>query len=182
MHGIVHKTLKEYVVERTDEETWATIVDRADIEPTLYLPISYYDDDEIDAILATVSEMAIQDRRAIERGFGQTLAPELLQTFNAHINADWGLEGVLTSLETIYQNLGRSADEMSLPEISCTPEPADDAVVVTYRTHRDHHYCGLAHGILEGVVAAFDGDASITKTACVDDTDSDACRYRVDLG
>ncbi|MFC4540701.1 heme NO-binding domain-containing protein [Halosolutus amylolyticus] len=179
MHGIVHKTLKEYVVAKTDDETWATIVDRADVESTLYLPVSHYDDDDAEAILATVSEMAVQDRRAIERDFGRMLAPNLVRTFDAYIDADGGLEGVLTSLEAIVDDVAAASEETSPPDVSSRPEPAVDAVVVTYRTHRDRDYCALAHGILEGIATTFDTDATVTKTACIDDANDDACRFRV---
>ncbi|ELZ19106.1 heme NO-binding domain-containing protein [Natrinema limicola] len=178
MHGLVHKTLKEYVVDRTDDETWDTIVDRAGLEPTLYLPVSYYDDAEIDAILETLSGMATQDRRAIERDVGRTLAPELLSTFSAHVSRDWTATELLAELDDVYSDIETATDDTSLPAISACLE--SDHGVVTYETHRDTTYCGMAHGILEGVVAAFDGDTTVTETACVD-YGADACRFRVDL-
>lgn len=178
MHGIVHKTLKEYVVARTDDGTWDTIVERSDLEPKLYLPVSHYDDAEIDAILETLSTMATQDRRAIERDFGKTLAPELLSTFSAHVRGDWDVDELLGGLEDVYDDIDSATEETSLPAISCTL--ASDHAVVTYDTHRDQQYCGLAHGVLEGVIAAFDGDAPVTKTACADDG-AERCEFRVDL-
>ncbi|MFA9416103.1 heme NO-binding domain-containing protein [Natrinema sp. HArc-T2] len=178
MHGIVHKTLKEYVVDRTDDETWDTIVDRAGLEPTLYLPVSYYDDAEIDAVLETLSGMATQDRHAIERGVGRTLAPELLSTFSAHVSHNWTVSDLLAELEGVYDDIETATDDASLPAISSRLE--SDHGVVTYETHRDTTYCGMAHGILDGIVAAFDGDATVTETACVHDG-ADACRFRVDF-
>src|SRR6056297_1580675 len=148
MHGIVHKTLKEYVVDRTDDETWDTIVDRAGLEPTLYLPVSYYDDAEIDAILETLSGMATQDRRAIERDVGRTLAPDLLSTFSAHVSPDWEASDLLAELERVYDDVETATDDVSLPAISSRHE--FDHGVVTYETHRDTTYCGMAHGVLEG--------------------------------
>jgi len=178
MHGIVHKTLKEYVVDRTDDDTWDTIGDRASLEPTLYLPISYYDDAEIDAVLETLSEMATQDRHTIERDVGRTLAPELLSTFSAHVSHNWTVSDLLAELEGVYGDIEAATDDAALPTLSSRLE--SDHAVVTYETHRDTTYCGMAHGILEGVVAAFDGDTTVTETACVDDG-ADACRFRVDL-
>lgn len=178
MHGIVHKTLKEYVVERTDDGTWDTVVEQSGLEPQLYLPVTNYDDAEIDAILETLSTMATQDRREIERDFGRTLAPELLSTFSAHIRRDWDLPELLAGLEDVHGDVDTATDGATLPELSCTREP--DHAIVTYDTHRDHQYCGLAHGILDGLVAAFDGDATVTKTACVDDGDG-SCRFHVAL-
>lgn len=178
MHGIVHKSLKEYVVERTDDDTWDTIVERSGLEPQLYLPVTNYDDSEIDAILETLSTMATQDRTAIERDFGRTLAPELLSTFNAHFRREWELPELLDSLEDVSDDVDAATAETSLPALATTRE--SDRVTVTYDTHRDRRYCGLAHGILEGFVAAFDADGTVTKVACVDDG-ADVCRFRVDF-
>ena len=179
MHGILHKTLEEYIVDRTDEDTWETIIDRADVEPTLYLQVSHYDDRELDAILETVAAMAEQDRRTIERDFGRTLAPELCSTFGAHIRNDWDVRGVLLAIEDVYAEIDDANAETTLPDVAA--EPAGDDVVVTYRTPRDNHYCGLAHGVLEGLVAAFDADATVAERTCVrDDGESDgACRFLV---
>lgn len=178
MHGIVHKTLEEYVVERTDDDTWDTIVEQSDLEPRLYLPVSHYDDEEIDAVLETLSGMASQDRTAIERDFGRRLAPELLSTFSAHINHDRDLPALLAGLEDVYDDIKTATEETSLPALSCTLE--SEHAIVTYDTHRDRRYCGLAHGILEGFVAAFDADATVTEADCVEEG-ADACRFRVDL-
>ncbi|TMT85175.1 hypothetical protein E2L06_00575 [Haloterrigena sp. H1] len=178
MHGIVHKTLKEYVVDRTDDDTWNTIVNRAGLEPTLYLPVSYYDDAEIDAVLETLSSMATQDRPTIERNVGRTLAPELLSTFSAHVRRDWDLSELFAELETVYGDIEDATEEASLPALSSDLE--SDHAVVTYETHRDTRYCSMAHGVLEGIVAAFDGNGTVTETACVDDG-ADACRFRVDF-
>lgn len=176
MHGIVHKTLKEYVVERTDDDTWETVVEQAGLEPRLYLPVSNYDDEEVDAILETLSSMAARERREIERDFGRALAPELLSTFSAHIGRDRELTELLVSFDRIYDDIDVATEETALPELSCRHE--GDHAVVTYDTHRAHRYCGLAHGILDGLIAAYGADASVTETACADDG-ADACRFRV---
>ncbi|WP_247003401.1 heme NO-binding domain-containing protein [Halosolutus gelatinilyticus] len=182
MHGIVHKTLKEYVVEKTDEETWETVVDRAGLEPKLYLPVSRYEDDEIDAILETLAAMTTADRRTIERDFGRALAPELLSTFKAHVRAEWGPEDVLASIGTIADSVEGTTGDGTLPDVSSSVDPDGDAVAIAYRTHREHVYCGLAHGILEGLVAEFGADATVAKQACLEDPDGDRCRFRVEFG
>ncbi|WP_049924426.1 heme NO-binding domain-containing protein [Halopiger djelfimassiliensis] len=196
MHGIVHKTLKEYVVTHTDDDTWDTVVEQARVEPTLYLPVSHYDDTEIDAVLESLAAMATQSRRQIERDFGRTLAPELVSTFSAHVRSDWGLVDLLVRLEEITAAVEEATDETALPNLSCRfdddaetdVEPAEvdagecDELFVTYRSHRD--YCGLAHGILEGLVAATDADATVTEDTCVHDDDADAdeaCTFRIAL-
>ncbi|NGM68865.1 hypothetical protein G6M89_07545 [Natronolimnobius sp. AArcel1] len=178
MHGILHKTLEEYIVDRTDEETWETIRERAGVEPTLYLQVSHYDDDEFEAILETLASMATQDRAAIERDFGRTLAPAIRSTFGAYSKADWGILELLANLEAIYGEIAAGNDNLTLPEVST--ERDGETVQLTYRTPRDRHYCHLAHGILEGLVTDFDADAAVEKQACYHDG-NDCCEFTVTL-
>ncbi|WP_306054642.1 heme NO-binding domain-containing protein [Natronococcus wangiae] len=177
MHGIVHKSLKSYVVEKAGDETWNAIVERANIEPTLYLPISRYDDAEVDAALSALASMAVQDRPAIERDFGRALAPELRSTFDAHLDGEAGLLEFLVSIETITANVERTTEETTLPDVTCTRE-RDRAVVVRYDSHRD--YCDLARGVLEGLVAEFDAAATVTERACTR-SGADDCAFLVEL-
>ncbi len=175
MHGIVHKTLKEYVIESTDDETWASIIDRTDIEPSLYLPVSHYDDAEIDTILATLTEMAVQDRRTIERDFGRTLAPELLSTFGAYISDDWTFAELLVRIDAVANAVDESTPEATVPDVSC--RDTEDAMIISYRSDRD--YCALAHGILEGVATEYRVAVTVSKDACVHDGD-DGCEFRIE--
>ncbi|WP_049928158.1 heme NO-binding domain-containing protein [Halopiger goleimassiliensis] len=174
MHGIVHKTLEEYVVDRSDEDTWEAILEQADVEATLYLPVSFYDDAELEAILASLSEMAVQDRRQIERGFGRRLAPELLSTFGAHVADDWTLLELLAEIDEVVADVDAATAETSLPAVSGHRD--GDEVVVTYRSERP--YCAIAHGVLLGLTDAADATATVSKLECVDDG-ADACTFRV---
>ncbi|APW97250.1 hypothetical protein CHINAEXTREME_05455 [Halobiforma lacisalsi AJ5] len=191
MHGIVHKTLKEYVVDRAGEDAWNAVAERAGLESTLYLPVSRYDDADVDDALDALSTLADEDRRRVERDFGRTLAPELLSTFDAHVSTDGDLATLLTTLGTAYEELEVGVDDVTLPDV--TGRRTDEGpVIVTYRSPRERGYCWLAYGILEGLAAALDADATVTKTDCAygrgdgdgdgeDEAESDACRFRVSV-
>ena len=176
MHGIVHKTLEQYVIDRSDEETWDRIVERAGVDATLYLPVSYYDDADLEAILETVTDLAVQNRRQIERGFGRRLAPELRSTFAAHVDDDWTLREVLEHLEAVIASVDTASDETTLPDIETRRD--EDGVLVSYRSERG--YCGLAHGVLEGLVDDYDEQATVSKRTCAEG-DDDACTFLVAL-
>ncbi len=175
MHGIVHKTLKEYISEITDPDTWTTMVDRANIEPKLYLPVSHYDDAEIDALLSVFAETRVQDRETIEQDFGRRLAPALVSTFDAHIRDEWGLFGLLEGIETVTKSVDKTTSGTTVPEVTC--ELTDSGAIVTYRSQRN--YCQLAHGILEGLGETYEVDVEVTKETCIHDGD-EACTYSVD--
>ncbi|MFC6719744.1 heme NO-binding domain-containing protein [Natrialbaceae archaeon GCM10025810] len=182
MHGIVHKTLKSYVIEKADEAAWETILERAAVEPKLYLPVSHYPDAEVAGILQTLSALSGHAPETIERDFGRALAPALLSTFSAHLTGCDDLVAVLDSLEGVSADLA-DHDDLSPPRLTCSFDGGGsgsdgDVAVVTYDSERDH--CAMAHGILEGIVAEYGADATVAKTGCVRDGET-ACTFRVGL-
>lgn len=175
MHGIVHRTLNEYVVEKTDEDSWDAVCERAGVESQLYLLVTHYPDEEVQQVLDTLAEMSGYDRRLLERDFGRRLGPELLDTFRAHLRDDWDLETLLAELESVIAEVEDKKEETTVPEI--TVELENSTATITYRS--DRAYCGLAHGVLESIVGEFDEAATTAKTACVDDG-ADRCRFTVE--
>lgn len=167
MHGIVHQSLKRYVVEKTDERSWQTVLERSGIESKLYLPVTHYDDAEFDTILETVATMSGHERAAVERDVGRFLAEPLLRTFRGHIRPGWELLTLLTALEEIAEDLRSKQAETEPPTFSCERVDGGDGVRIGYASDRD--YCALAHGILEGIVTEYDETAAVEKVACVHD-------------
>lgn len=180
MHGLVFKTLEEYVAARTDDRTWERVVDRAGLERTLYLPVSTYDDGEFEALLAALSSMAVQDRRTIERDLGRSLAPALLRTYAAHCRPEWDCFDFLERCGSIRDAVDAANDDVSLPDVTARRD-GTGRVDVDYRTHREPTYCALAWGLLEGIAAEFETDATVTKRDCVRDG-ADSCTFRVERG
>lgn len=179
MHGVIHRTLKTYVTDRAGEDGWNTVLDRTGIEPTLYLQVSHYPDQEVAAILETVATLSGNEVTAVERDFGRVLATELVGTFRAHLGADPDLFEVLDRLDEIYETLRSNDDEIDPPSIECEPierEPSEPELVeaprawtprrITYRSHRDHP--GVAYGILEGLVQEFEADATVRPVSSLE--------------
>lgn len=164
MHGIVHQTLKRYVTDRAGADGWDAVLDRAGVEPTLYLPVSHYPDEDVTAILETVAAMSGTDLTAVERDFGRTLAPELVGTFRAHLGSDPDPFDVLERLDEIYDDLRAADEQLEPPPVEC--ERSGDALRVTYRSPRDHP--GIAYGILEGLFETFEVDATVSPVSSLE--------------
>lgn len=175
MHGLVHRSLKQYVLEKTDESAWSAVRERAGVEEKLYLPVTRYEDREFDAILESLAALSGHDRAAVERDVGYYLAEPLLATYRTHVREDWDLEALLDSLEAVVAEINEEPGETDPPTLTCRRVGGD--VRVVYRSNRD--YRSLAHGILEGVVDAYDPTATV-RAVPADDSD-EACAFVVDL-
>ncbi|WP_435334551.1 heme NO-binding domain-containing protein [Haloarchaeobius sp. TZWWS8] len=164
MHGILHRSLKGYVGEHVDETNWNAVLDAADIEPKLYLPVTRYPDEEFTAALAVVADETGHDERTVQRAVGRYLAPELLKTFKAHIKRGWETREVLLALEDITEQIRARDDESGIPTVS-TDRLDPSTYVVNYRS--EHRLCDLGKGIVEGIAAEFEERVTITEARCL---------------
>jgi hypothetical protein len=160
MHGIIHRSLKQYVIDRTSEEGWETIIDVAGVENRLYLPVSEYPDEEVTEVLATVTELTGHDEAAIQRDFGRYFAPQLLDTFDAHVGRDWNAIDAVEGLERIYPQVVAKDDAADSMQIS-TRRSSADTVVVHYRSSRT--LCPMLEGMIEGIAGEYGDEIRIGK-------------------
>ncbi|WP_135535029.1 MULTISPECIES: heme NO-binding domain-containing protein [Halostella] len=175
MHGIIHKSLKGFVEDRMTDGAWEVIMDESGIEPKLYLPVSHYPDEELDAIFDTIADRTDQTEASLQRTFGEHLAPALLDTFKAHVRDDWTTLDLLSNLETIYEQIRTGNDETDPPAVD-TERVDEETVTVTYRSDRE--MCPLAKGIVLGIAGEYDETVTIEEDACLLDGD-DRCDLTV---
>lgn len=175
MHGILHKSLKSYVAENMGEDVWDDILDRAEIDPKLYLPVSHYPDSDLTRSLSVIAEMSGHEEAAVQRDFGAFLADDLLSTFKAHVRDDWSTFDLLESLPTIYDQIEAQNPETTTPDVS-TERLGDGVAVVEFRSDRD--LCTLGEGIVVGLAEALDDPCEVTQELCSRDGE-DHCEFHV---
>lgn len=177
MHGVIFRALKEHVTEEHGEDVWSEMMDAAGIEPKLYLPVSYYPDRELHALVAAGSDVTGRSEADLLEGFGADLAPDLLDTFSTYVPDEWGTLEVLANLGEIYDAVESGTDEADTPDVD--PErDGENAVVVRYRSDRE--LCDLGTGIVRGVAEAYGDSVRVREDACMHDG-ADACEIRVTL-
>ena len=172
MHGIVHQRLKAYVERGAGEDAWETVLDRADVEPTLYLAVSHYPDAEFESLFATLVELTGHDRTTLERDFGHFLAPTLHSTFPGHRPDASSYADLLCELDSLAASFAGS--ESDPPTVA--GERTDGTITVTYRSERG--YCAIAHGVLEGMAEPYDATVGVEEVDCESDG-ADRCTFRV---
>lgn len=168
MHGILHKSLKGYVGEHVPGTDWDEVLDAAGIEPKLYLPVSRYPDEEFTGAIAVVAERTGTSEAVVQRNVGAYLAPDLLDTFKAHVKGGWGTRDVLANLATIYTGIGKGDDEADFPTVS-TDRIDADTYVLQYQS--DRRLCHLGKGVVEGIADHFGDEVTISEDVCMHDGD-----------
>lgn len=175
MHGIIHKSFKGFVEERMTDGAWDVIVDESGIEPKLYLPVSHYPDEEITAIMTTITDRTDHTEASLQRSFGEYLAPALLDTFKAHVRDDWTAFDLLANLEPIYEQIRSGNDETEPPDVD-VERLGDATVAITYRS--ELRMCPLAKGIVHGIADEYGETVTIDEGACMREGD-DRCELTV---
>ncbi len=160
MHGIIHRSLKQYVIDKTDDDGWRTVADAAGVDTRLYLPVSEYPDEEITRIITTVSELTGYGEATIQRDFGSYFAPQMLETFDAMVDADWDAIDAIERLARVYRQVIDPDGDPDSVSIS-TRRPGQDAVVVHYRSTL--RLCPLLEGIIRGIADVYDESVAIDK-------------------
>jgi hypothetical protein len=135
MHGILFKYLKACVESEYGPDAWEAAMDRAEIEPKLYLPVTEYPDDEAFALLEGVTSVTDADERELLEDYGERLAPELLDTFEAHVRDDWDLFDLLTHSdnEVFAVFYSEDGDDDAVTEDACMHDGADHCEITVAR-------------------------------------------------
>lgn len=160
MHGIVHRSLKRYVIERSDEEGWDIVTDVAGVEDDMYLPIAEYPDREVVAVLEAVAELTDHPKSAVGIDFGRYFAPSMLDTFEPLVDPGWDVLDVVENLDALYgRAVSKEGDLGSVTVVTRRPDP--DTVVVEYTADRD--LSAMLEGIVRGVAKAYEADLDVER-------------------
>lgn len=160
MHGIVHRSLKQYVIERSDDEGWDIATDVAGVEDDMYLPIAEYPDEEVVAIIDAVAELTDHPRGAVAVDFGRYFVPAMLETFDPLVDPDWNAMETVGTLDRLY---ARVVSKEGPPESVAveTHRPDPDTLVVEYTADRD--LSAMVEGIARGIGAEYGEEFAVDR-------------------
>ncbi|WP_440990092.1 heme NO-binding domain-containing protein [Haloarchaeobius baliensis] len=165
MHGIVPKSLKDFVVDRYDTETWRAIQEEAGVPGKLYVPVSEYTDEETLALVSAASALSGEDEADLLYEFGRYAVGPLVETYGVHVDGEWTGLDLLANTETyIHRALrAKQLSEFTPPKLQ-SKRLGEDAVVVRYGS--DRQLCMLAEGIIDGVGEHYDEMYRVDHRTC----------------
>lgn len=176
MHGIIFKSLKDFVVSNHDHETWDAVRREAGLEQRVYLPIQTYEEGELVSLVRAAADLTDEPIPDLLEAYGEFAAGLFLDTYDNVVREDWdALDLVANTEEGIHEVLRAHNPNLDPPELVCRRE--DDAqVTILYRS--DRRLCFVAKGIVRGVADHYGERVSVTERACMHDG-SDHCRIVV---
>jgi hypothetical protein len=160
MHGILHRSLKQYVIDRADDDGWEIVTGVAGVERDMYLPVMDYPDEEALDVLAAVAELTDHPEEDVQVDFGRYFAPGMLDTFDALLPPDVDGLGAIAALDRIYPEVVSKDGPADSVELS-TSRPDEDTVVIEYDSRRD--LSAMLEGIARGIAAEYALQVSVDR-------------------
>ncbi|UPV99477.1 heme NO-binding domain-containing protein [Halorussus gelatinilyticus] len=184
MHGIIFKSLKDFVVRDHGHETWDAVRRAADLDGRVYLPIDTYDDGELIRLAEAVGDETGTPTPDLLEAFGRVAAGQLLDTYGNVVADDWTTLDVVANAEAgIHTVLRAHNPDLDPPELVCRREQGEEAgtreegeaseedemsegrVRVVYRSPR--RLCFVAKGIVRGVADHYGEEVQVTEPTCM---------------
>ena len=154
MHGILFKSLKDFVVDRHDREAWDEVRASADVAGKVYLPIDTYDDGELQRLVEAVSDRTGQPVPELLEVFGRYASAQLLETYRNVVDEENALD--LIAGRPVRRPSREQIEERAVVVEGWRPQTAVDVG----EPARPHHAVGegASHGgtpmQMEGTVGA----------------------------
>ena len=163
MHGILFKSLKDFVVDRHGREAWDEARASADAEGRVYLPIDTYDDGEFRRLVGAVSDRTGRPVPDLLEAFGRHTTAQFLETYRNVVDEGSALSLIANTETRIHAVLRTHDPSLDPPRLTCRRD--GDTVTVEYCS--DRGLCSVAKGIARGVGDHYDEEVVVTEEACM---------------
>jgi predicted hydrocarbon binding protein len=175
MHGLIVNQLRLFVLERDQRGGWEELVESsgASREVAEARLNETYDDRDVVALLATLSDSLGKSMADTQRDFGRFLATALLRVYQPLIDPAWKTLDIVQHTEEHIHTAVRLRDESAGPPYLRAERVGPTEVVVTYTSER--RLCALGEGIILGLADVHGERISVEQPQCMHRGDPD-CR------
>lgn len=168
MHGILYKSLKDFVIENRGKEVWVDVCEDAGVDERIFLTIDTYDDGKLfDIVEAAASRFNVRRSELLE-SYGRFAAGQLLKTHYNVVRDEWGPLDLIANAAEIHGALRARNPNVNPPELVCQRN-GDAEVTVVYRSQRK--LCSFGQGVLLGIGEHYDVELIIREVSCMHDGD-----------
>lgn len=165
MHGTIFVELKKFVDARWGAESWLQWLAAAGVGSKLYLSIQAYPDEELNKIVAAMSESTGKSADVLLEDFGHFIAPDLMALYRSLIRPGWRSLELIENTEMTIHKVVRMQQADAAPPYLHTQRTGPEQITVTYTSAR--RLCAVARGIIFGVGAHFGETLSVQQPQCM---------------
>lgn len=175
MKGIVFNLLEEVVSGAYGSDCWYDIVDAAGVQG-IYTSLGSYDDGELLALVAAVSDRLGWDHARVLRHFGRAAMPLLAHRYDVFFQPHTSSRSFVLSVnDIIHPEVRKLYSGAGCPHFDFRHE--GDTLLLAYRSPRK--LCMLAQGFAEGAADHYGEHVEVTHRECMGHGDP-ACLMALD--
>lgn len=163
MYGLIHRYLKDHIIENAGDAVWREIVSELHISPVDLVSQEVYDDTLTFELVEVASRKLGQPISDCLHGFGRFWISQVSKNVYRAIMDFTGRDLVtfLKNLDRMHHSVAAAMPKARLPSFSLVEESAE-RLVIRYRSERS----GLepfVSGLLEGLLDRFDIDGTVER-------------------
>ena len=175
MHGSVIHGFKQFVLVKDGPAAWDSIAASAG-SGGWYHATQIYPDDEFKVLVDRTAAHWQRPVSDVVAEFGESLAPVLLDMYQAFVDRRWRTLDLLMASESVIHRTVRMRDPLASPPQLQTERVRADEVHIRYASPR--RLCAIAVGLCRGLAAHFRERVSIDQPQCMERGDPN-CRLVV---
>jgi len=164
MHGIIFSELKKFVEAKLPEGSWEKILADAGVQ-RIYVQTAEYPDAEVVTLVGAAARLAKAKPQDVLLGFGEFIAPDLLEMYKGLLKPSWRTLDVLENTESVIHKVVRSRNPGARPPTLRVTRLSPGEVELHYGSARK--MCSVAKGISMGIAAHFSEKLEIEERSCM---------------
>ena len=177
MHGVILKTLQDFVIEEYGRDGWETVQQEADVDEKVYVPVTVYPDQDVYEIAQAAGDVTGESPRQILRDYGRYVVPPLVSLYDIHIDEEWTALELIANIQQFHTSLRtRDMVNMTTPRVRSEWVEEGETVRITYDS--DRQLCDVAFGAIQGVGDLFDTPLVFEEETCMLEGD-DQCTFTI---
>lgn len=178
VQGVILVGLRKFVRERLGDGVWRSVQEEAGVADRVYLPVHAYPDDELVALVASVSRLTGMPTALVLESLGDYLVGDLLKTYSTVLDPSWKMLDLVSHCDEIFERASRrhGCDTTPVP-VKARPG-LNGEVVLVYSSPLE--LCALVKGIVRGLGSHLEQPVVLDEICCTANGAS-ACEIAVRL-
>jgi hypothetical protein len=165
MHGLIFLEFQRFAQKQTFITDWESLLREAQLPVKSYSPARAYPDEELLALVGTVSRLLNLPVASVLEAFGEFAAPELIRLYGRLIQPEWKTLDLIEHTEKLIHAAVRVGNPGAQPPVLDCIRSTRDEVQIVYSSGR--RLCALARGIVRGMARHYGETVRITEDACM---------------